>query len=89
VLNNYSTQPLFTEREIKAERERERERERESEGEKERESEDVERKNVTGREEGREIKLRRRRERQIASALVCHLYDLSVREPVKLNSGVV
>lgn len=41
------------------------------------------------REEGWEIKLRRRRERQIASALVCHLYDLSVRELVKLNSGVV
>lgn len=48
-----------------------------------------ERKNVTGKEEGWEIKLRHRRKRQIASALVCHLYDLSVRELVKLNSGVV
>lgn len=51
------------------------------------------RKNVTQRERAREagweIKLRSRRERRIASALVCHLYDLSVRELVKLNSGVV
>lgn len=41
------------------------------------------------REEGWEIKLRCRKERQIASILVCHLYDLSVRKLVKLNSGVV
>lgn len=44
---------------------------------------------MTKREEGLEIKLRHRRERQIASALVCHLYDQTVREPVKLNSGLV
>lgn len=40
------------------------------------------------REESCEIKLSRR-ERQIVSSLVCHLYDLSARDLVKLNSGVV
>lgn len=53
------------------------------------EKDGVEWKNVTETqsEKGLEIKLRYKRKRQIVYALERHLYDLSVRKLVKLNSG--